>query len=179
MRSMKHRPGLRCCTLLWVATIAGCAALPPAPGPVRVPATQSLIKQLHATGVQIYECQPAKQDPAQFEWNFMAPEARLTTSGGRAVASHYAGPTWEAKDGSRVIGEAVASSRSPNPNSIPLLLLRARANSGKGLFAHVQFIQRLNTKGGSLLATGCRKDQAGQQLRAAYTADYLFYGPKH
>lgn len=176
---MEHRSGLRCCVLLSGAAIGACATVPPAPGPVRVPATQSLIKQLHATGVQIYECQPAKQNGAQFEWIFVGPEARLTTSGGRAVARHYAGPTWEAKDGSRVVAQTVASSRSPNPNSIPLLLLRARGTSGKGLFSHVQFIQRLNTKGGSLLATGCPKDQAGQQLRAAYTADYLFFGPKH
>jgi hypothetical protein len=138
-----------------------------------------LIKQLHATGVQIYECQPSRQNAAQFEWTFVGPEARLTSNGGRAVARHYAGPTWEAKDGSRVVAEPVASSLSPNPNSIPLLLLRARGTSGKGLFSRVQFIQRLNTKGGSLFASGCRKDQAGQQLRAAYTADYLFYGPKH
>lgn len=176
---MKHRSGLHCCVLLSGAAIAACAAVPPAPAPVRVPATQSLIKQLHGTGVQIYECRPGKQDAALFEWIFVGPEARLTTGGGRAVATHYAGPTWEAKDGSRVVAQAVASSRSPNPNSIPLLLLRARGTSGKGLFSHVQFIQRLNTKGGSLLATGCRKDQAGQQLRAAYTADYLFYGQKH
>ncbi len=45
------------------AVIAGCAAAPPAPAPLRVPADQSLIKQLHATGVQIYECQAAKNDP--------------------------------------------------------------------------------------------------------------------
>ncbi|HEX3915446.1 MAG TPA: DUF3455 domain-containing protein [Steroidobacteraceae bacterium] len=176
---MKHRSVLRSFVVLLGGAIAGCAAAPPAPGPLRVPATQSLIKQLHATGVQIYECQPAKQDAAQFEWIFVGPEARLTTRSGRPVAKHYAGPTWEAKDGSRVTAETIASSRSPNANSIPWLLLRARATSGNGLFKHVQYIQRLNTAGGSLLAAACRKDQAGQQLRAAYTADYLFYGPKH
>jgi hypothetical protein len=72
----------------------------------------------------------------------------------------------------------VARSDSPKPNSIPWLLLRAKATSGNGVFTGVQFIQRLNTEGGNSPMVGCRQDQAGQQLRASYTADYLFYGAK-
>ena len=161
------------------AALAGCAAAPPAPGPLRVPADQSLIKELHATGVQVYECQPAKKDPSQFEWAFKGPEASLSTKGGRKAGRHFAGPTWEATDGSAVVGEVVASSPSTKPNSIAQLLLRAKATSGNGLFTHVQYIQRLNTAGGSAPATGCSKDQAGQQGRAPYTADYVFYGARH
>ena len=157
---------------------AGCATAPSVPGPLQVPATQALIKQLHATGVQVYECQPTKNDPSQFEWAFKQPEATLLTKGGKSFGKHYAGPTWEANDGSKVIGEMVARSDSPNPNSIPWLLLRAKATSGNGVFAGVQFIQRLNTAGGSAALVACRQDQARQQLRASYTADYLFYGPK-
>jgi hypothetical protein len=161
------------------AALAGCAAAPPTPGPLRVPANQSLIKQLHAAGVQIYECQPAKNDPSQVEWVFKGPEANLFSKAGRNVAKHYAGPTWEASDGSKVVGEVIGNSPSPKPNSIPWLLLRARGTAGNGLFTHVQFIQRLNTMGGSVPAAGCRKEQSGQQLRASYTADYLFYGARH
>ncbi|HEX3602765.1 MAG TPA: DUF3455 domain-containing protein [Steroidobacteraceae bacterium] len=161
------------------AVLAGCAAAPTVPGPLRVPAAQPLLKELHATGVQIYECQAAKDDASQFEWSFKAPEAVLSTKAGKKIARHYGGPTWEAKDGSRVVGDIVSSSPSQKPNSIPWLLLRARATSANGLFSGVQFIQRINTVGGSLPARGCRREQAGQQLRAAYTADYLFYGKKH
>lgn len=161
------------------AAIAGCAVAPPAPGPLRVPADQSLIKQLHGTGVQIYECQAAKNDPSKFDWAFKAPEAGLATKGGRKVGKHYAGPTWEANDGSRVVGEVIGNSPSPKPNSIPWLLLKAKATAGNGLFTHVQFIQRLNTVGGSVPAVGCRSEQAGQQLRVAYTADYVFYGARN
>jgi hypothetical protein len=161
------------------AVMAGCAAAPPAPGPLRVPADQSLIKQLHATGVQIYECQATKNDPSQFAWVFKAPEASLATKGGRIVAKHYAGPTWEANDGSVVVGEMIGSSPSPKPNSIPWLLLKAKATAGNGLFTHVQFIQRLNTVGGSVPAGGCRSEQAGQLGRAPYTADYAFYGARN
>jgi len=159
--------------------LAGCASAPTVPGPLHVPDAQSLLKQLHATGVQIYECQPAKGDASRYEWSFKGPEAALATKGGRNIGRHYGGPTWEAKDGSRVVGEVVASSPSTKPNSIPWLLLRAKAVSGNGLFSQVQFIQRLNTVGGSMPAGGCSQQQAGQQLRAAYTADYLFYGVKH
>jgi hypothetical protein len=158
--------------------IAGCVAAPPAPGPLRVPANQTLIKELHATGVQIYECQPAKNDPSQFEWAFKGPAANLLTKSGRNAGKHYAGPTWEATDGSRVVGEVIANSPATKPNSIPWLLLRAKATAGNGLFTQVQYIQRLNTVGGSVPATGCRKEEARQQLRASYTADYVFYGAK-
>ena len=176
---MKH-PVLACLFSTFLgAVLAGCASAPTVRGPLRVPAPQSLIKVLHATGVQIYECQPAKADAAQFEWAFKGPEAVLSTKAGKNIGKHYGGPTWEANDGSRVVGEVVASSPSSKPNSIPWLLLRAKAISGNGLFGHVQFIQRLNTVGGSVPGGGCTRQQAGQQLRAAYTADYAFYGVKH
>ena len=161
------------------AAIAGCATAPTVPGPLRVPADQALIKQLHATGVQIYACQAAKNDPSQFEWVFKAPEANLATKAGRIVGKHYAGPTWESNDGSRVVGEVMGNSPSPAPTSIAWLLLRAKGTAGNGLFTHVQFIQRINTVGGAVPAGGCRREQAAQQLRASYTADYLFYGAKH
>jgi hypothetical protein len=161
------------------ASMAACVtAPPPAPGPLHPPAGEVLIKQLHASGVQIYECAAAKSDPAQFDWVFRGPEAKLVSKAGGIAGKHYAGPTWESTDGSRVVGEVIASSPSAKPNSIPQLLLRAKAASGNGIFAQVHFIQRLNTAGGQVPVPGCRKEQAGQQLRASYSADYLFYGVK-
>jgi hypothetical protein len=162
-----------------LTAVAGCAAAPSAPESLRVPAGQALIKELHATGAQIYQCQPTKSDPSQFEWAFKQPEAVLLTKGGRNFGKHYGGPTWEANDGSKVIGEVIAHSDSPTPNSIPWLLLRAKATSGNGVFTGVRFVQRLNTVGGNAPVVACRQDQAGQQLRASYTADYLFYGAKY
>lgn len=177
MQLMKHRT--RYGLIFAMAAIAGCAAAPPpTPGPLHVPGNEALIKQLHATGVQIYECAPSKNDAAQFEWAFRGPEAKLFSKGGGVAGKHYGGPTWESVDGSRVVGELVAGSPSSQPNSIPQLLLRARATSGHGIFSQVHFIQRLNTVGGAVPLAGCRKEQVGQQLRASYSADYLFYGAK-
>ena len=175
---MKLRSLPRMFRMAVCVVVAGCATAPQVPAPVRVPGSLGLIADLHAKGVQIYECQPAKNDPSKFEWAFKQPEAALFTKLGRGVGKHYAGPTWEANDGSKVIGEVVGRSESPKPDSIPWLLLRAKATSGNGVFAGVQFIQRLNTAGGSAALVACRQDQARQLLRASYTADYLFYGPK-
>ena len=176
---MKLRSFSRMSPMALCIVMAVCAAAPTVPIELRVPANQALTEQLHAKGVQIYTCQPTKSDPSQFEWSFKQPEADLFTKGGRKIGKHYAGPTWEANDGSKVIGEVIAHIDSPKPNSISWLLLRAKAISGNGLFTGVQYIQRLDTVGGSAPATGCSQDQAGQQLRASYTADYLFYGTKH
>jgi Protein of unknown function (DUF3455) len=173
LRSFPRLLPVSACVLM-----SACASAPSAPGSLRVPQNQVLIKQLHATGVQIYQCQPAKNDPSKFEWSFKQPEAVLVTKLGRNFGNHYAGPTWEAQDGSKVVGDVVARADSTKPGSIPQLLLRAKATSGKGVFTRVEFVQRLNTEGGSAPATACRQDQSGQQLRVSYSADYLFYSGK-
>jgi hypothetical protein len=176
---MKIRSFPRLLQMSVCVVMGGCATVPPAPSALRVPPDQVLLAQLHAKGVQIYQCQPAKKDASQFEWSFKQPEAALFNKWGTNVGKHYGGPTWEANDGSKVVGEVVAHSDSAKPDSIPWLLLRAKATAGNGLFTRVQFVQRLNTVGGSAPLTTCRPEQAGQQLRASYTADYLFYGEKH
>jgi hypothetical protein len=152
----------------------GCAAAPPVPAPLRVPVGEKLQIQLHATGVQIYQCQP-KGDPSHLEWVFKQPEATLFTQRGKAFGKHYGGPTWEANDGSKVVGDVVGHLESPKPNSIPWLLLRAKSVSGHGAFSNTRHIQRLNTVGGNPPNVACRQDQSGQLLRASYAADYLFY----
>lgn len=144
------------------------------PAALRVPEGQALVERTHATGVQIYMCQPLKGDPARLEWAFKAPEAELTRRGGRIVGKHYAGPSWEATDGSKVVGSPVAK-ESPDPNSIPWLLLTAKSTGGKGIFSEVRSIQRLHTVGGTAPSGGCGPAQINQELRVSYSADYLFY----
>jgi Protein of unknown function (DUF3455) len=163
------------------AALAGCASTPPAdvPAALKEPAGEVLVNELHAKGVQVYACKPAKNDPTHFAWAFVQPEADLFTSGGTKAGKHYAGPTWEANDGSKVVGEVVASVNSPQPGAIAWLLLGAKANYGKGKFEHVNSIQRLHTVGGAAPAGGCSQAQAGQELRASYTADYLFYAARN
>jgi len=107
-----------------------------------------------------------------------APEADLVDGAGMKIARHYAGPTWEAKDGSKVMGEPVARDNGPDPTAIPWLLLSAKSTSGTGLLSNTQFIQRLRTAGGKAPADGCDQAHAGAESRVAYSADYLFYSAK-
>ena len=52
-----------------------------------------------------------------------------------ASALHFAGPTWQASDGSKVVGELVAKDAGPDPNAIPWLLLAAKSTQGPGVLA--------------------------------------------
>ena len=54
------------------------------------------------------------------EWVFVAPEARLVDANGMLVGHHYAGPTWEAGDGSKVVGTVKAKVDSPDAARHPL-----------------------------------------------------------
>jgi len=132
------------------AILAGCAAsnvgtVPVVPDNLKVPAGQTLSLVSRATGVQIYECSVGKTDPAKFEWAFKAPEADLFDLSGRKIGKHYAGPTWESDDGSKVIGEVKARDDGPDASAIPWLLLSAKSASGAGVFGRTKSIQRLHT----------------------------------
>ncbi len=145
---------------------------------LRVPATQTLAVSLHARGVQIYECGVSKADPARFEWIFKAPEAELFDQAGKRIGKHYAGPTWEADDGSKVVGAVKARDDGPDANAIPWLLLSATSAEGRGIFGGTQSVQRLNTVGGKAPADGCDQAQLGKVARVSYTATYNFYVAK-
>jgi len=145
------------------------------PENLRAPATQTLTVSLQARGVQIYECGISKADPARFEWIFKAPEAELFDQAGKRIGKHYAGPTWEADDGSKVVGAAKARDDGPDANAIPWLLLSATSAEGNGIFGQTQSVQRLNTVGGKAPADGCDQAQVGKLARVNYRATYNFY----
>ena len=140
---------------------------------------QALSLSAHAEGVQIYQCSPLKDDPARFAWTLKAPEATLRDDSGKALGKHYVGPTWEAIDGSKVVGELVAKADAPDAESIPWLLLKAKSTAGHGVFSQVTSIQRLRTRGGKAPATGCDPSQSGKEVRVSYSALYRFYTPGH
>lgn len=183
--------------LLPVLALAACAStpLPPmnaasptpktAPDPsqvpdsLRPPAGQAPYLEALASGVQIYDC-AAKPDGSGYAWKFRAPEAVLVDHDGKEIGKHYAGPTWEARDGSRVVGEVKARDPGPTPaTAIPWLLLAAKSNSdgsnGSGTFGAAKSIQRLSTGGGVEPAEACTAEKAGQPARVSYTATYYFY----
>jgi hypothetical protein len=167
------------CSLLAVSlffTAASAQEKGAVPDQIKPPADQRLVLHTHASGVQIYVCQPTTGGDAHLAWVFSAPEATLTDDAGKAVAKHFAGPTWQSTDGSLVKGKVVSQS-SPDPGSIAWLLLTAVDHSGVGVMSDVRTIQRLNTSGGKAPTSGCDLQHQGEKARINYTADYNFYAP--
>jgi hypothetical protein len=158
-----------CCALSWPA---GAQEIP---AQLRAPAGEELLLRVHAKGDQIYVC---KGDAGKFAWTLKAPDAQLFDKDGKLFGKHFAGPSWEASDGSRVTGKATANVPSPDANSIPWLLVNVVTHEGSGALSRVTSIQRINTKGGKAPEAGCDAAHSGQEVRSAYTADYLFYAPK-
>jgi hypothetical protein len=142
---------------------------------LKPPAGQVLSFSAPADGVQIYRCAAQKDEPARFSWTLEAPQAVLRNDSGQPVGKHYAGPTWEATDGSKVVGELVTKAVAPASDSIPWLLLRAKATAGRGVFSEISSIQRLYTHGGNAPAAGCDRTHTGEELRVPYSAVYRFY----
>jgi len=161
--------------------LAGCGSLPvpvteaPVPAQLDPGPGHRLVATLHARGVQVYQCREAKESAGRFEWAFVGPEAELLDAGWAPSGRHYAGPSWEALDGSRVVGSVRERADATVPGAIPLLLLSTRSTGPAGRFSDVVAIQRLNTRGGIVPASACAPANASQQVRVPYTADYRLF----
>jgi hypothetical protein len=165
-----------------VGSFSGCVtnstprlARPMVPSNLEAPATEQVAFEFAAHGVQIYECRAKKDNPTQFEWALKAPEAELFDQNGTKVAHHFRGPTWEANDGSMVVGELKARADASRADSIPWLWLTATNHTGEGIFSKVTSIQRVDTAGGKAPAGGCEQTAAGNEIRVPYSATYYFY----
>jgi len=162
---------------------SGASSAQQVPEALQVPASEQLVAQVHAKGEQIYSCKvdgvlDQRVLKAPDGWILKAPEAQLFNKDGKSFGKHFAGPSWEASDGSRVVGKTAANAPSPDADSIPWLLVKVVSRTGEGVLARVTSIQRINTKGGKAPASGCDAAHAGQEVRVAYSADYLFFAPK-
>jgi hypothetical protein len=150
------------------AGLSSNAQSPPAvPDNLKPPSTEKLARQARGVGDQIYSCDGST-------WVLTGPDAKLFDETGKEVGSHFAGPTWQWSDGSSVTGRPVANA-TPDPDSIPWLLLTATGHQGDGVMKDVSSIQRLATKGGKAPSTGCNEPHKGEKTRAHYTAVYYFY----
>jgi hypothetical protein len=158
-----------------IALLSFSTAAQEVPQQLRPPANERLLLQVHAKGDQVYIC---KGDAGQFAWTLKAPDAQLFDKDGKLFGKHFAGPSWEATDGGRVIGKAIANVPSPDADSIAWLLVNIVGHEGSGVLSAATTIQRINTKGGKAPASGCDASHAGQEVRVPYSADYLFYSPK-
>ena len=127
--------------------------------------------EVSATGVQIYTC---KNDNGTWTWVFKAPEAQLFDTQKKQIGKHYAGPTWEALAGGKVVAGAKGNAPAPEAGAIPWLLLDIKSSEGTGVFNQAKGILRVATHGGVAPAQGCDAARAGEETRVPYTATYLF-----
>jgi hypothetical protein len=148
------------------------------PDELKTPPDQVILLEFKAKGMQIYVCKSPQNNSLKSEWIFKAPEADLYDTSGNIIGHHYAGPTWESNDGSKVVGELKAKFSAKDVTSIPWLLLSAKSNSGEGVFTNITSILRIKTEGGQPPALSCNPFREGTEVRIPYQAVYLFYGLK-
>ena len=149
---------------------------PDVPSKIQVPDGNKLFLVGHAAGVQIYHCNAT---PTGYAWGFVGPRANLHDDNGKLIATHSGGPTWQATDGSKVIGQRVGDPVTVDVNAIPWLLLSAASTSagpdGTRLI-NTTYIQRIATTGGLIPPAGeCNAATVGTANEVPYTADYYFW----
>lgn len=138
---------------------------------IRVPEGNKLAFHTYAKGVQIYKWNLVMQ-----KWDPFAPQAGLFAEENffGEVGSHYGGPTWESKSGSKVEARRVLGTGcTPDPTAVAWLLLSKHRTEGSGIFSTVTFIQRVNTTGGLAPTEPGMTD--GETKEVPYTAEYYFY----
>jgi hypothetical protein len=176
-RRMTMKPRGLICLFAFVLMAAEILS-PQVPDILKAPETEVVLLKALGNGKQIYACKAKADNAAQFDWVLARPDADLLDEQGAKIGKHYEGPTWEATDGSKVIGQVQQRANAPRPDAVPWLLLRAKTTQGAGTFGHVTYIQRVNTVGGVAPAGGCDKERAGAEVSIDYHADYYFYGPR-
>jgi hypothetical protein len=154
--------------------MAGPAA-PAVPDAIAVTGPHKPYLIAHAEGVQIYACTAVADGHA---WRLLAPRATLTGENGKTLGSHYGGPTWEALDGSTVVGVR-ESGASVDPTAVDWLRLRAgstTAGADGDRLTRTTYIQRINTAAGRPPAAGeCDAGTVAEQREIPYSADYVFF----
>jgi hypothetical protein len=130
---------------------------------IDVPPHSRLLLRAVGSGDQIYGC-------VNGNWALKAPDAKLLNEEGSVIGRHFAGPTWQLKDGSRIKGKVVAKQVAPDATAVPWLLLESVGGTGR--LEAVRFIQRTETHGGNAPDGSCSQSAV---RRVPYTATYSFY----
>ena len=153
------------------------SAEPPAPivpPDIAVPEGNKLYLVGHAVGVQIYVCDARA---GAYGWSFNGPRADVYGENAKLLMTHYAGPRWQATDGSITAGSS-PKAVVVDPTAIPWLRLSASGIAGPDgdRLAGTTYIQRTNTTGGLIPPAGeCHAGTAGDINEVPYTADYHFW----
>jgi hypothetical protein len=149
--------------------------------PVNVPAGNTRLATYYAEGVQKYKAQvKVGSDPISYEWVFVAPKADLYDANNAKVGTHGAGPCWaipqlQAGMIDSIFAQQFTPARTvtPEAGSIPWLQLRPKeGKTPTGIFANVDYIQRIATRGGK--APAAAPKAITDTADVFYTAIYRF-----
>lgn len=145
------------------------------PDKLKVPEGNVFLFKTEARGVQIYV---STEEDGKRIWKFKAPLADLFLDG-KKIGYHYAGPSWEGLDGSKIqIDKAVKPTAVDSPNAktaVPWLRIKVQSALNKGKFGPVTYVLRMDTEGG--VASSEKPRRAGTVVGVPYKATYYFFGP--
>ncbi|MDZ5452877.1 DUF3455 domain-containing protein [Labrys sp. ZIDIC5] len=143
------------------------------PAALLPPAGYTLVFTAKAKGLQVYTS--TAEAGAAPKWVLEAPVAELAAKQG--AVHHYAGPSWEAADGSKVVRDkdtpVVTVPARKADADIPWLLIKVTADPAAGALSKVGYVQRLATHGGVAPAT--TPVRTGTKVGVPYTATYAFF----
>jgi len=132
------------------------------------------VATFYAEGVQQYKARPKAGSPGAYEWVFVAPDAVLFDHSGAVAGTHGAGPFWALSPADSIFAQHFSPARTApanDPGSIDWLLLQPKAGTvPTGIFAGVDYIQRIATVGGKapLAAPVQATDVANVKYKAVY-----------
>ncbi len=145
--------------------------------PENLPNGNTRVATYYAVGVQKYKARiKAGSDPGSYEWVFVAPQADLYDITNAKVGTHGAGPFWSTSPLDSIFAQQFSPARtapSPDPESIDWLLLMPKiGTTPTGIFADVDYIQRIATKGGKAPLTP--PSGINETIDVKYKAVYRF-----
>lgn len=139
------------------------------------PAGKQPLFLARADGTQNYT---AEEKDGKLQWSAAVPDATLWDFQSAAkIGTHSKGPVWVDNDGSKLAGDPLTVVKEPsgNADAIPWLLLITKSD-GKGRFAKVTHVQRVDTWGGK--APAAPPTRAGETQSVHYQATYVFLGDR-
>jgi Protein of unknown function (DUF3455) len=146
--------------------------------PANAPGGNTRVATYYAEGVQKYKAQATST--GGYDWVFVAPKADLFDASSKKIGTHGAGPYWAIPRMQSGVSDSIfaqqfspAKTATPDAGSIPWLQLMPKAGkTPTGIFADVDYIQRIATTGGK--APAMAPQSATDTADVFYTAIYRF-----
>lgn len=144
--------------------------------PANMPAGNTRVATYYAEGVQKYKAQAkAGSSPVVYEWIFVAPKADLYDGTNKKIGTHGAGPYWALSATDSIFAQQFSPAKSATPDINSIAWLQLMPKVGKiptGIFANVNYVQRIATTGGKAPATA--PANITDTADVFYTAVYRF-----